>query len=118
MAQNIPIFLETSSDFTQRLELETGVCTLRIKWNVRNETAYLTFTDRFNNTLQNIKIVPNWPLLRHLKGSIDFRGDFVAVAINSAAGNEITYENFGTDYRLLYLTPAEVQRWEDTYGAR
>lgn len=118
MAQRIPLYFSSSADFTQRLELEGAELIIRLYWNVRNKTAYMDFTDRNKSTIHGMKIVPNFPLLRQIKGTVDFRGDFVVLPATLQAPAEITYENFGTDHILYYLTNEEMENWENTYGSR
>lgn len=118
MAQLIPVFLSTSSIFSEKVELNSELIELRFAWNVRNGSVHLDFTDAEGSTLHGIKVVPNWPLLRQRKGSINFDGDLVVIADDSLVGSEITYTNFGNGQNLYYLTPAEMTEWEEAYGSR
>jgi hypothetical protein len=116
MAQEIPILLEQSADFVQTVELDGAVVVIRITWNVRNDTGFMEFTDGDGNTINGIKIVPNWPLLRQLKGSTSIDGDFIVVRDDNTVETEITYDNLGSGQNLYYVTQEELLVWEDYYG--
>lgn len=120
MAQLIPIYLETSSDFVETVSLDGVIYELRITWNVRNDTAHLSLTenDEDAGAVKSVKVVPNWPLLRQLKGQLKMSGDLIVLKEDAAIGDEITYDNFGNGYNLYYVTSEEMLIWEEYYGSR
>jgi hypothetical protein len=120
MAQIIPVFLTTSSDNTQSVELDGIIYTVRIQWNVRNDTGFLDLTenDQDGGMVKGVKIVPNWPLLRQIKGQLNMKGDLIVLKEDAALGTEITYGNFGNGYNFYYVTSEELLEWEEYYGSR
>ena len=116
MAQQIPIYLTTSSDFSQELELGGQLINMRIKWNVRNNTPHMDFQDSFGNWVYGIKVVPYWPLFRQIKGSLEFDGDLMVLRDGQSIELDITYDNFGNGQDLYYLTRNEVAYWEALNG--
>ena len=117
MAQLIPVYLTTSSDFSQELELGNQLINMRIKWNVRNGAPHMDFTDDLGVTLYGIKIVPYWPLLRQIKGPTNFKGDLMVLKEDENASTEITYANLGNGQNFYYLTEDEVETWEINNGS-
>lgn len=119
MAQRIPIFLEASATFNQLIELDGALYTIRIQWNVRNNTAYLSISEEneFAGKVTSIKIVPNWPLLRQIKGGLTMTGDLIVIKEDAALGNEIEYTTLGNGYNMYYVTSDELLVWEEFYGA-
>jgi hypothetical protein len=116
MGQIIQIFQDVSSDHTQVIELDTVTITLRLKYNVRNASWFYSFTTE-NNEISDIKLVSNFPMLRQHKAiASDIPGDFFVIKTNDNAGDEITYDNLGTDYQLIYATADEVVNWFNTYN--
>lgn len=112
----IPTFQENSADFTQEIELNEQLVELRIVYNIRIGFFFLTFTDQNGNTLNGIKMVPNWPLMDWHRGTLEFEGDLIIRQVDDEAGDLITYDNFGNGWNLTYLTIAEVDTWKDDNG--
>jgi hypothetical protein len=112
----IPTFQESSSDFTQEIELGGQLVQLRIVWNSRAECYFLEFTDENGDILQGIKMVPNWPLLDWHRGSIVFNGDLILIQTDAEAGNTVTYDNLGNGWGLMYMTIAELILWKEANG--
>jgi hypothetical protein len=117
MAQIIPIYLTTSSDFSQELELGGQLIDMRIKWNIRNGTPHMDFKDSFGDWVYGVKVVPYWPLFRQIKGSMEFDGDLMVLRDGTGVENEITYENFGSGQNLYWLSKEEVDYWEVANGS-
>lgn len=116
MSVAIQMFLTSSADFTQQVTLERQLVTIRIRWNIRNDSGFMDFTDELGNTLYGVRLVKNWPLLRQMKGTIEFEGDFFILPAGDTDPGEITYQNLGNELLLLYYTPEEVEAWEDETG--
>jgi hypothetical protein len=113
----IATFQDESADFEQQVELGGQVVQIRIVYNVRNNRFTLhTFTDQNDNSVKGIKIVPYWPLLDFRKGFIDFEGDLMVLWSTDDVVNDITYDNFGNGWDLIYLSEAEVNAWKELNG--
>lgn len=107
----IPIYSTNSSDFTQTIELDEVLITIRLKFNVRNENWFITVTTE-NYELKDIKVVSNFPLLRQYKYAIpEISGDFFIQKIDESSDLEVTYDNFGNIFALFYYTDDEVDTW-------
>jgi hypothetical protein len=112
----IPVFQETSADFEQNVNLNQQLVNIRITYNIRNSYFHITVTDVNGGVIRNVKIVPRWPLLKQNRGQIVFDGDLLVLKADNSAVDDITYENFGTGWKLYFLTPSEVQKWEEENG--
>lgn len=112
----IPLYQSTSSNFTQKIELNSQLVTLNIRYNVRNEFFHFTITDPDGNILRGIKIVPNYPLLRQSRASLNFTGDFIVQQDSEDVEDNITYDNFGAGWNFYYITDDELTEWEDDNG--
>lgn len=111
MAFNIQIFNTKSSDFTQVVELDEILVTIRLKFNVRNESWYISLETE-NNSVKDLRLSINFPILRQHKALMsDIAGDFFVQKVNETAVDNLTYSNLGVDYLLLYYTAAEVTSW-------
>lgn len=112
----VPTFQKDSSDFIQTISLGGQTIILQIIYNVRAGYFFLHFTDQEGNKLDGVKMVPNWPLLKQHKALLSFAGDFVIIRADESAGDNITYDNFGTGWQLLYLDETELAAWEAANG--
>jgi len=116
MSVGIPVFQSISADFTQRIELNGQLVTLRLTYNIRNEFFSLRFTDPDGVQLSGMKLVPNFLLLRPHLPFINFSGDLMVVKDDASLGDEITYDNLGAGWNLYYLTEAEAEAWGTANG--
>ena len=114
---SIPIFSTSSADFTQTIELDTTIVTLRLKYNIRNANWFMSVSTE-NYQLNDIKLVSNFQLLHQYKANFpELPGDFFVIKTNETTEDtEITYENLGNDFLLLYLSPEEVEQWREENG--
>lgn len=83
--------------------LDDKVFTMRVSWNNRDEAWYLSL---YANDLQDIiiesaKVVLNTDLLQYAYSSFSPSGVLAAL---SETATEITFDNFGVDVQLQYLT--------------
>lgn len=116
MALNIPIFNNTSSDFSMQIELENNIYDIRLVFNVRSDSWHMTI-GQGNFSVTGLKLVSNFPLLTNHKSLFSIlEGDFIVDKINDSAGDEITYSNLGVDYILSYITPNEYNQWRSNNG--
>lgn len=117
MAIRIPLFKETSADFTQNIDLEDVNVVIRLTYNTRTETWMLRLATE-NYTLTGIKLVRNFPLLfRHKALFPELPGDFIVRKISDDINiNDLNYDTFGIYYDLFYITQAELELWRTESG--
>ena len=114
--QEIPIFNTVSSSFTQSISLGSRLFTVGIKWNPRSTAWLMSLTDG-GSTILNIKIVPNWLLLRQYKYKLpELDGDIICLQVDEDAPERIDYNSLGVSYKLFYATSEESESWENFYG--
>jgi len=120
MAEKIPVFQEQSADFLQTIEVGGQLIVLRLTWNSRIEFWFIHDFSMSNfpgNDLKNMKLVKTTPIFRPHKALLpNFAGDFIMIKTDQNAGDEITYDNFGNGWDLLYITKAELDQWEVING--
>jgi len=112
----LPTFQSTAADFLFSATLEEKVHQLRFIYNIRNSSFAFYFIDGDGNTVNSVKVVPNFPLLKYRKSFTSLRGDFMVLNDSVPEETEITYENFGDGFGLYYLTASEVEEWEVSNG--
>lgn len=112
--QRIPFQPSISADQLLRVALGGQYVSLRLTWNERVETwfADLTFED---STMTSIKLVPNWPLLYPRRGQTAFVGDLMLLP-RGATSKKPSYDELGTTWFLMYITPAELDAWRANNG--
>ena len=105
----IPTFQDVSSTFTQRIELDGVLTTLKIQWNSREENWYLDISDQDENLiLSGIKLVPSYPLLAQCQTACTkLTGELYLIDVESTPGGAVTFENLSVRYILTYLTEEE-----------
>lgn len=109
----IPVDTSKSSYFTQSVNIGDVVCTFRFLWNLRDGHWYCDFSSTEGSNL-GVRIVEETPLLAQ-KSRIGADGDFRVLKSNKSSVKGITYENFGTDYILVW---ASTDEWEEYDGLR
>jgi hypothetical protein len=105
---NIPLFPDVASGFIQKIELGGIFYSIRIRWNTRSESWFLHVFDADDNPLITGKrLVPNYPLTDiH---SDRFKGELIVLdKQNDLTDADITYDNLGTRFLLIYLTEEEA----------
>lgn len=122
MAQQIKIFNEEGvANFTQTFSVNEQRVELQLLWNNRSQYWYIqrfTLLDT-GDFLRGIKIVPYFLLFDPYMQQIpNFEGDFYVSPLDSEADNteNITFDNFGVTFVLLYLTPDEIRIWKEING--
>ncbi len=112
----IPIFSTKSSDFTQLIDLEGILVTLRLKYNIRNESWFVSI-DTDDGSVKDIRLSIDFPVLRQHKALFpNIAGDFFVEKINTNAVDNLKYDNLGTDYLFLYYTEEEMEEWYTDNG--
>lgn len=104
----IPIDTSRSSHFTLSVNLDEIVCNFRFLWNLRDECWYCDFGSS-NGENHGVRIVMYTELLGN-KNNLGADGDFRVLKANRTAEDKITYDNFGSDYILVWGTSSE---WEE-----
>ena len=84
------------------------VCQFTMKWNSRVESWFCDFktTTGENNS---VRLVENSPLLKGTNRT-GLDGDFVVLKFNKLCNEKITFDNFGTDWRMVYATKEELEK--------
>jgi len=113
----IPIYSSASSDFTQNIELDQLIVTIRIIWNTRCDDWFISVETSNGNKIDFIRLVFNFPILNQYKYLFpDIDGNFFVQLYNNINTDIITYDNLGVDLALYYYTASEVETWKDEYG--
>lgn len=112
----IPVsdFKEQSSDFVQNLDLENVNIEIRLTYNIRVNYWFAEF--KTNNTyIKSVKLVTNNLLIDQYKATMyEIPGDFMVQRITDDLDKpELTYDNFGIDWGLFYLTSDEVTDYKE-----
>lgn len=113
----IPIFKDTSSDFTQNIELDNLIITIRLVWNIRCNDWFISIETSNGNKIDFIRLVFNYPIINQYKYLFpDISGDFFVQLYNNINTDTITYNNLGKDLALYYYTESEVDEWKVENG--
>ena len=111
----IPVFQNSSADFTEEIELGGVVVTIRIVYNIRNEFFHFRLTVG-NDNICGLKCVVDFPLLFAHKAQVQgIDGDFI-ILNDDGTVSELTYDNFGSSYKLYYMTDSEFEDWKTENG--
>ena len=104
----ILIPLKTLAAYKETVTLEGAPFDLTFLWNSR-EGAWFLSIDRDNvRLLSGIKIVNNWEIIGRFANVLLPRG--LLMVIDLAGLNELPgRDNFGTDFKLAYLTEYEKE---------
>jgi hypothetical protein len=115
MPSILPLFTEESSQFQYNVVLEGKRCNIELQWNIRCGNFFLHFRDGLNGEIRGVKVVENFPLLANHKHQIDFDGE-IMVMPGVISPLPLTYDNFGTDWLLCYMTADDFLAWESAHG--
>lgn len=112
--QRIPVQPSISADQLLRVALGGQYVSLRLTWSERSQVwfADLTFED---STMYGIKLVPKWPLLHARRAQTSFVGDLILLP-RGATTTKPTYEELGSTWFLMYITPDELAAWRANNG--
>jgi len=111
----LPVFQNRSARFAYDIELAGELFRLYFSWNARETSWYMDIQDQNeNNILTGIKLVPNYPLLRQYRAYAALpAGGFILWDLNQdPISGEVTFDNFGTRYQLLFFTQEEIESGE------
>lgn len=112
----IPVYPNISSDLSFSVTLDNVFCQFRLKWNPATEFWMVNTYEEPDNgkVLHGLKIIPNYPFLHTYNPS--FPGQILTLKRGINTSNNITYDNFGNGWGLLYLTAEEFETWSDLNG--
>jgi hypothetical protein len=107
----IPVNPLISSDFSFTVSLENVFCKFRLMWNTKSQFWMVnTYEEPENGVIiHGLKIIPNYPFLFTYGPS--FPGQLICLKVGNDTEEEITYNNFGTGWRLIYLDEDEFELW-------
>jgi hypothetical protein len=110
------IVVSQTPRYIMTVELDGVNYILYFNWSVREECWYLTLFSGDSNPdedtpiISNIKIVVGIFLLEQYKAIADLpSGDFMVIKNDTISlNNEISFDNFGVDFLLVYFTEEKV----------
>lgn len=101
----IPFTPSVSSRQNFSVNLGELVCDFTLSWNQRVDAWFCDFVTT-TGANYSVRLVEKSPLL----GSVNrtgLKGDFRVLKFNNLTKESITYDNFGTDWKLVFLTDKE-----------
>lgn len=106
----VPFTPSISSIQSFSVNLGELVCDFTLSWNVRSERWFCDFSTSSGHNL-SVKLVESSSLLG-IKNRTGLDGDFRVILVNSSCVEGITYDNFGTDWVLVYGTNEEWREFD------
>ena len=107
----IPFSPTISSRQIFSVNLGELVCEFRMAWNSRVQSWFCDFKTSTGEN-NSVRLVENSPLLGGSnKTGLD--GDFRVLKFNKLCQDPVTYDNFGSDWKLVFGTRSE---WEAVDG--
>ena len=105
----IGTFQNTSSRYIFNIDLNGESFRLRFHWNTRENNWYMDIMDtEDNNLLLGVKLVVDYELTKRYKYIQGLpKGEFFVTAIAENESEELTYDNFGSKYIMVFLTNEE-----------
>jgi hypothetical protein len=105
--QVIPTFADKSANWVETIQLEGVSYQLGFRWSDRLSSWLATIATTDGEIIrENCALRPNWPLFR---SAVDDRmppGLFLVLRMNDSE-EDLTAENLGIDFKVLYVTEAE-----------
>ena len=101
----IPFNPSVSSRQNFSVNLGELVCEFTVSWNQRVEAWYCDF-ETTTGANYSVRLVEDSPLLGNVNRT-GLKGDFRVLKFNKLSKENITYDNLGTDWKLVYLTDGE-----------
>lgn len=117
MSIQIPIYKDTSADFTQIMDLDNVTVTIRLRYNIRVGFWFMDLETE-NYSLYGLKVIENFPIIfPHQALFPELLGDFFIIqSTNTDEVVDFDYDSFGEIFNLFYYTETEYQTWRNTYG--
>lgn len=95
--------------FEQTLTLDGVPFRLRLRWNARAQAWFLDLsTPERVAIVSGVRIVTGIPLLARYGQRADLPAGHLVAADTSGAGEDPTYDDFGTRVRLFYAAAADL----------
>lgn len=107
----IPVFQDRSARYSFDIELNGTVFHLVFNWNSREESWYMNIQNAEEvDILDGVKLVPSYSLLKQYKAYENLpKGEFILWDIEqNPAGSNVTFDNYGKRYQLLFFTDEEI----------
>lgn len=116
----LKVFPLVSPDFVIGSTIDGTVVSLRFVWNFNTNYWVLNTYSEPNNGVEFhcIKVKPYWNLLENLINEdheVSLKGALMLVN-ESQEEEEMTYENFGTTWKLVYFSETEFEEWSEYLG--
>lgn len=106
----IPFSPSISSRQVFNVNLGELVCEFRMAWNSRVNSWFCDFKTSTGEN-NSVRLVENSPLLGTLNGT-GLSGDFRVLKFNKLCEDPITYDNLGSDWRLVFGTNDEWEKYD------
>lgn len=106
----IPFSPTISSRQVFNVNLGELVCEFRMAWNSRVNSWFCDFKTSTGEN-NSVRLVENSPLLGTLNGT-GLAGDFRVLKFNKLCEDPITYDNLGSDWRLVFGTNDEWEKYD------
>lgn len=103
----IPFSPSISSRQIFSVNLGELVCEFRVTWNSRVNSWFCDFKTSTGEN-DSVRLVENSPLLGG-SNKTGLAGDFRVLKFNKICADPITYDNFGSDWKMIFGTRSE---WE------
>lgn len=107
----IPIETSRSSYIIQSVNMGEFVCRLRLLWNLRDKSWYCDFSSTSGENV-GVRLVKDTPLLGK-RSRLGYDGDFRVIGTNSTRNAEISFDNLGKDFKLVFGTSDEWREFDD-----
>lgn len=108
--KTIPFDPSISSVQSFNVNLGELVCDFLVSWNHRDGHWYSDFVTSYGANY-SVKLVENSPLLGAANRTT-LAGDFRILKMNRLAEDRISYDNFGSDWLLVYGTTEEWEKFD------
>ena len=109
-----PVFTTFSSKFSYRLDLDGITFSFQFYYNTREKSWYMSMADAAGSKIfDGLKLVPMYKLLDDYRALIpQLTGQLVLVDLSqNPATSDVTFDNYGERYILVYFSMAEVAQY-------
>lgn len=106
----IPFNPSDSSRQNFSVNLGELVCEFSVSWNSRCDSWFCDFRTSTGEN-NSVRLVENSSLLGSMNRT-GLNGDFRVLKFNSLCTDPITYDNLGTDWRLVFGTRSEWEAYD------
>lgn len=106
----IPFNPSDSSRQNFSVNLGELVCEFSVSWNSRCNSWFCDFRTSTGEN-NSVRLVENSALLERINRT-GLDGDFRVLKFNKLCEDPVTYDNFGTDWRLVFGTHSEWEAYD------